>query len=160
MLVAIFLPGALLVAAALPFWESLRRRPGVRNMVAGVNAAVVGILLSALYDPVWTSAIRGKWDFALALALFGLLVYARWSPLWVVLAAAAAVGRWAGWPDGQRPRGYCARRRRDAAPAVARPRRLAAYWRQRGARFCRKASMPSPASSSIMLRAMTSAAYS
>ncbi|MCH4592803.1 chromate efflux transporter [Achromobacter xylosoxidans] len=96
MLVAIFLPGALLVAAALPFWESLRRRPGVRNMVAGVNAAVVGILLSALYDPVWTSAIRGKWDFALALALFGLLVYARWSPLWVVLAAAA--GGWAlGW---------------------------------------------------------------
>ncbi|MFY2654198.1 chromate efflux transporter [Achromobacter xylosoxidans] len=90
------LPGALLVAAALPFWESLRRRPGVRNMVAGVNAAVVGILLSALYDPVWTSAIRGKWDFALALALFGLLVYARWSPLWVVLAAAA--GGWAlGW---------------------------------------------------------------
>ena len=81
MLVAIFLPGALLVAAALPFWESLRRRPGVRNMVAGVNAAVVGILLSALYDPVWTSAIRGKWDFALALALIGLVVYARWSPV-------------------------------------------------------------------------------
>lgn len=96
MLVAVFLPGALLVAAALPFWESLRRRPGVRNMVAGVNAAVVGILLAALYDPVWTSAILTKADFALALGLFGLLVYARWSPLWVVLAAAA--GGWAlGW---------------------------------------------------------------
>ncbi|CAB3741418.1 putative chromate transport protein [Achromobacter ruhlandii] len=90
MLAAVFLPGALLVAAALPFWESLRRRPGVRNMVAGVNAAVVGILLAALYDPVWTQAISSKADFALALALFGLLVYARWSPLWVVLAAAAA----------------------------------------------------------------------
>jgi len=96
MLVAVFLPGALLLAAALPFWESLRRRPGVRNMVAGVNAAVVGILLAALYDPVWTSAILSKADFALALGLFGLLVYARWSPLWVVLAAAA--GGWAlGW---------------------------------------------------------------
>ena len=93
LLVAIFLPGALLVAAALPFWESLRRRPGVRNMVAGVNAAVVGILLSALYDPVWTGAILTKADFGLALALFGLLVYARWSPVWVVLAAAA--GGWA-----------------------------------------------------------------
>ncbi|CAB3699856.1 Chromate transport protein [Achromobacter insuavis] len=96
MLVAVFLPGALLLAAALPFLESLRRRPGVRNMVAGVNAAVVGILLAALYDPVWTSAILSKADFALALGLFGLLVYARWSPLWVVLAAAA--GGWAlGW---------------------------------------------------------------
>ncbi|MFY2566051.1 chromate efflux transporter [Achromobacter ruhlandii] len=96
MLAAVFLPGALLVAAALPFWESLRRRPGVRNMVAGVNAAVVGILLAALYDPVWTQAISSKADFALALALFGLLVYARWSPLWVVLAAAAA-GWGLGW---------------------------------------------------------------
>jgi chromate transporter len=65
-------------------------------MVAGVNAAVVGILLAALYDPVWTQAISSKADFALALALFGLLVYARWSPLWVVLAAAAA-GWGLGW---------------------------------------------------------------
>ncbi|MDQ6215674.1 chromate efflux transporter, partial [Achromobacter insolitus] len=65
LLVAIFLPGALLVAAALPFWESLRRRPGVRNLIAGVNASVVGILLSALYDPVWTSAIRDRADFGL-----------------------------------------------------------------------------------------------
>lgn len=93
LLATIFLPGALILAAALPFWESLRRRPGVRNMVAGVNAAVVGILLAALYDPVWTGAILNKADFGLALALFGLLVYARWSPVWVVLAAAA--GGWA-----------------------------------------------------------------
>ncbi|MBB1593067.1 chromate efflux transporter [Achromobacter sp. UMC46] len=92
-LAIIFLPGALLVAGALPFWESLRRRPGVRNIAAGVNAAVVGILLAALYDPVWTSAILSKADFALALLLFALLVYARWSPVWVVLAAAA--GGWA-----------------------------------------------------------------
>ena len=93
LLAAIFLPGALLVAAALPFWESLRRRAGVRNMIAGVNASVVGILLSALYDPVWISAIRDRADFGLALLLFGLLVYARWSPVWVVLLAAA--GGWA-----------------------------------------------------------------
>ncbi|MNI47823.1 putative chromate transport protein [compost metagenome] len=89
----IFLPGALLVAGALPFWESLRRRPGVRNMIAGVNASVVGILLAALYDPVWTSAILNKADFGLALLLFALLVYARWSAVWVVLLAAA--GGWA-----------------------------------------------------------------
>ena len=95
LLCVIFVPGALLLAAALPFWESLRRRPGVRNMIAGVNASVVGILLGALYDPVWTSAIQGKADFGLALLLFALLVYARWSPLWVVLLAAAA-----GWSLG------------------------------------------------------------
>lgn len=92
-LAIVFLPGALLVAGALPFWETLRRRPGVRNMAAGVNAAVVGILLAALYDPVWTTSILTKADFALALSLFALLVYARWSPVWVVLAAAA--GGWA-----------------------------------------------------------------
>ncbi|EHK65416.1 chromate efflux transporter [Achromobacter arsenitoxydans] len=96
LLCVIFLPGALLLTAALPFWESLRRRPGVRNMVAGVNASVVGILLGALYDPVWTSAILGKADFGLALLLFALLVYGRWSPVWVVLLAAA--GGWTlGW---------------------------------------------------------------
>jgi chromate transporter len=96
MLAMIFLPGALLLAGAMPFWDGLRRRPGVRNMLAGVNAAVVGVLLSALYDPVWTSAIRGPADFGLALLLFGLLVYARWSPVWVVMTAAA--GGWAlGW---------------------------------------------------------------
>ena len=56
--------------------------------MAGVNAAVVGILLAALYDPVWTSAIHGKADFALALAAFGLLVVGRVSPVWVVAGAA------------------------------------------------------------------------
>lgn len=96
LLCVIFVPGALLLAAALPFWDTLRRRPGVRNMVAGVNASVVGILLGALYDPVWTSAILGKADFGLALLLFALLVYGRWSPLWVVLLA--AISGWSlGW---------------------------------------------------------------
>jgi chromate transporter len=95
LLCVIFLPGALLLTAALPFWDTLRRRPGVRNMVAGVNASVVGILLGALYDPVWTSAVLSKADFGLALLLFALLVYARWSPLWVVMLAA-----FSGWTLG------------------------------------------------------------
>lgn len=95
MLVAIFLPAFLLVAGALPFWNALRRRSGVQNTMGGINAAVVGILTAALYDPVWTSAIRSRHDFALALAAFGLLVYARVSPVVVVAAAAAA-----GWALG------------------------------------------------------------
>lgn len=90
LLLAIFLPAFLLVAGALPFWETLRQRDGVQRAMAGVNAAVVGVLLAALYDPVWTSAIHSKADFGLALAAFGLLVYARLSPVWVVALAAVA----------------------------------------------------------------------
>jgi chromate transporter len=90
LLLVIFVPAALLVVGALPFWDALRQRDGVQSAMAGVNAAVVGILLAALYDPVWTSAIRGRADFAVALAAFALLVYARVSPLIVVLLAAAA----------------------------------------------------------------------
>jgi chromate transporter len=90
MLLVIFVPAALLVVGALPFWDALRQRDGVQSAMAGVNAAVVGILLAALYDPVWTSAIHGRLDFATALAAFALLVYARWSPLLVVLLSAAA----------------------------------------------------------------------
>jgi chromate transporter len=80
---------------ALPFWDALRGRAGVRSVVAGINAGVVGLLLSALYDPVWTGAIGSRADFGLALAAFGLLVYARMSPLLVVALAAAA-----GWAMG------------------------------------------------------------
>src|SRR5262249_42418687 len=58
-LVAIFLPSFLLLIGALPFWESLRRRPAVQSTLRGINAAVVGLLLAALYKPVWTSAIFG-----------------------------------------------------------------------------------------------------
>ena len=90
LLLAIFLPAFLLVVGALPFWETLRQRDGVQRAMAGVNAAVVGVLLAALYDPVWTSAIHSKADFGLALAAFGLLVYARLSPVWVVGLAAVA----------------------------------------------------------------------
>jgi chromate transporter len=89
-LLAIFLPAWLLVVGALPFWDTLRQRPALQSALAGVNAGVVGILLAALYDPVWTSAIGSRADFGLALAAFGLLVHARLSPLLVVAFAAGA----------------------------------------------------------------------
>jgi chromate transporter len=89
----IFLPAFLLVVGALPFWDALRGRVGIRSTMAGVNAGVVGILLSALYDPVWINAIHSRSDFALALAAFGLLVYARTPPPAVV--ALAALAGWA-----------------------------------------------------------------
>jgi chromate transporter len=90
MLIAIFVPAFLLVVGALPFWDSLRQRADLRSTMAGVNAGVVGILLAALYDPVWTSAVHGRTDFAIALAAFGLLVIGRVSPLAVVALSAAA----------------------------------------------------------------------
>ena len=90
MLLAIFLPAFLLVVGALPFWDALRQRDAVQSAMAGVNAGVVGILLAALYDPVWTSAIRGRADFAIGLAAFALLVQARVSSFLVVVLAAAA----------------------------------------------------------------------
>ena len=91
-LVAIFLPAFLLVVGALPFWDALRGRPRFRAALRGINAAVVGLLLAALYHPVWTSAIHAPADFALALAAFGLLAW--WSlPPWVVVAFAAAGGQ-------------------------------------------------------------------
>jgi chromate transporter len=92
-LVAIFAPAFLLVVGALPFWDAVRRRDGLRAATAGVSAGVVGILLAALYDPIWTSAIHTRADFALALAAFALLVYARVSP--IVAVAFCAVGGWA-----------------------------------------------------------------
>ncbi|KQP13900.1 chromate efflux transporter [Pseudorhodoferax sp. Leaf265] len=96
LLLVIFAPAALVLLAALPFWQLLRVRPGVQAALAGVNAAVVGVLLAALYDPVWTSGIQGRGDFALALAAFGLLVVGRCSPV-LVVALAAAAGQALGW---------------------------------------------------------------
>lgn len=93
LLVAVFTPAFLLVVGALPFWESLRQREGVQRSMAGVNAAVVGILIAALYDPVWTSAIHSRADFGLAVCAFGLLIFGRLSPMWVV--ALCAVAGWA-----------------------------------------------------------------
>lgn len=90
LLIAIFVPAFLLVLGALPFWEPLRQRDGIQRAMAGVNAAVVGVLAAALYEPVWISAIHSRADFGLALAAFGLLVYGRQSPVLVVALAALA----------------------------------------------------------------------
>lgn len=87
-LVAVFLPAFLLTIGALPFWEALRRRPSIQRALQGINAAVVGILLAALYDPVWTSSIRSTGDFALALVAFSLLIFWNQSPLRVVMFTA------------------------------------------------------------------------
>ena len=87
---AIFVPSFLLVVGALPFWEALRARPAAQSALRGVNAAVVGILLAALYNPVWTSAILRPLDLALALAAFGLLQFWKTPPWLVVLLSALA----------------------------------------------------------------------
>jgi len=87
-LAAVFLPSFLLVLGALPHWNAWRQKTGMRAALNGINAAVVGILLAALYDPIFTSAIEGRGDFALAAAAFALLVFWKLSPLWVVLFTA------------------------------------------------------------------------
>lgn len=87
-LVAIFLPGFLLLVGTLPFWDGLRTRPVARAAMAGTNAAVVGILGAALYDPVFTSAVTSPAAFALALACFALLMVWKTPPWAVVLVAA------------------------------------------------------------------------
>lgn len=89
-LAAIFLPGFLLLVAALPYWETLRARASARRALAGVNAAVVGLLAAALYDPIWTSAVLAPLDFVLAASGFLALVLWRAPPLAVVAALAAA----------------------------------------------------------------------
>jgi chromate transporter len=92
-LVAIFLPSPLLLVGVLPFWDSLRRRQAVQAGLNGINAAVVGLLLAALYNPVWTSAIHAPADFAIGIVAF--LLLALWSvPPWlvVVLGALGAAG--------------------------------------------------------------------
>lgn len=92
-LIAIFLPSFLLLFGALPFWNSLRQRADVQSALAGINAAVVGLLLAALYTPVWTSAIGGPADFAIAAVAFLMLVFWKVPPwLVVVLGALARVG--------------------------------------------------------------------
>ena len=82
---AIFLPGFLLVAGVLPLWRAIAGRPIAASIVAGVNAAVVGILGAALYDPVWTSAVHGPLDMAIALVAFTLLAAWRVSAIIVVI---------------------------------------------------------------------------
>jgi chromate transporter len=89
-LVAIFLPGLLALLAALPFWTLLRARPGVQASMRGANAAVVGLLASALYNPVWTNTVRGPVDFASVLAGFVLLTAFKAPPILVVALGLAA----------------------------------------------------------------------
>jgi chromate transporter len=95
LLLAVFAPALLLVVGLLPFWEALRQRPGVRTAMTGLNAGVVGLLVAALIDPVWPSAIHTPADFALALLALLALIRWRLSPLWVVLGCAGAGALWA-----------------------------------------------------------------
>jgi chromate transporter len=90
-LCAIFLPSFLLVIGALPFWDLLRSVPIFQSALKGINAAVVGLLLAALYNPVWTSAIYSPADFALGLVAFGLLMFWKYPP-WLVVILTAAGG--------------------------------------------------------------------
>ncbi|CAN7703669.1 chromate efflux transporter [Bradyrhizobium sp. LjRoot220] len=90
-LVALALPGLLLVYGMLPFWDAMRTRPAAQAAMRGTNAAVVGILAAALYHPVWTSAVVTPRDFALALAGFLLLTVWKWPP-WIVVVLLAGAG--------------------------------------------------------------------
>ena len=89
---AMFLPSFLLVIGAVPFWDRLRSWASFGGALRGINAAVVGLLLAALYNPVWTSAIHGRDDFALALAGLALLAIWKWPP-WLVVALSALAGQ-------------------------------------------------------------------
>ncbi|MBR0916515.1 chromate efflux transporter [Bradyrhizobium japonicum] len=89
-LVGIFLPGILVLLGAMPFWDSFRKRTDAQAVMRGVNAAVVGVLGAALYDPVWTTTVHTGKDFGIALVGFVLLVAWRAPPLVVVAFSAAA----------------------------------------------------------------------
>ena len=92
-LFAIFLPSWLLIAGALPFWHQLRAKAWMQAALRGANAAVVGILLSALYSPVITEGVKSARDVAVAFVAFGLLE--SWKvPPWAVVLITAAAGHW------------------------------------------------------------------
>jgi chromate transporter len=94
-LVAVFVPSFLLIIGALPFWSDLRRWPQAQAALRGVNAAVVGLLLAALYDPVWTAGIESGADFALGAAAF-LALYMWKAPPWLVVMLCAIGGGFIG----------------------------------------------------------------
>jgi chromate transporter len=95
-LVAIFLPGALLVYASLPFWNLFRQHPAFQRALSGINAAVVGILLAALYLTIWTQTVHQPSDFGVVLVAFALLtVWKR--PPWQVVIVGAIAGAALGW---------------------------------------------------------------
>lgn len=97
-LLAIFAPSFLLVAGALPFWERLRRNVRAQAALSGINAAVVGLLLAALYQPVWTSAIHAPQDFGLALVALVALMFWKLPPWLVVVGSGVAGGLLSGLP--------------------------------------------------------------
>ncbi|MED1864619.1 chromate transporter [Fictibacillus nanhaiensis] len=88
---AIFLPAFLLILGSLPFWNMLRQNAKIKGALMGVNAAVVGILISAFYQPIWTSTIIKPIDFAFAAVLFSMLVYWKLPP-WVIVVTGALGG--------------------------------------------------------------------
>lgn len=90
-LVFIFLPSMLLVLGVLPFWEKLRSLPPAQSVLAGTNAAVVGLLLAAFYNPVFTEGIGGRFEVIIALCAFGLLQFMK-TPSWAVVGLSAAAG--------------------------------------------------------------------
>ncbi len=89
-LFGIFLPGILILLGTLPFWDAFRKRAAAQSMMRGVNAAVVGLLGAALYNPVWTSSVKTPADFGIALVGFVLLTVWRAPPLFVVIVSALA----------------------------------------------------------------------
>ncbi|MFZ0445830.1 MAG: chromate efflux transporter [Bacillus sp. (in: firmicutes)] len=89
--IAIFLPAFLLVIGTLPFWDILRSHPKMRGSLMGVNAAVVGILISAFYHPIWTSSILSPIDFAFAASLYSMLAFWKLPP-WIVVITGAIGG--------------------------------------------------------------------
>jgi chromate transporter len=89
-LIGIFLPGLLILIGTLPFWATFRARAGAQAAMRGINAAVVGILGGAFYDPVWTSSVKTTEDFGVALVAFVLLIMWRAPPLLVVVIGAVA----------------------------------------------------------------------
>lgn len=88
---AIFLPAFLLILGTLPFWDALRSNPKIKGALLGINASVVGILISALYNPIWTSSIHTAKDFALAAILFSMLVHWKLPP-WIIVVTGALGG--------------------------------------------------------------------
>ncbi|WP_261130313.1 chromate efflux transporter [Bacillus sp. Marseille-Q3570] len=88
---AIFLPAFLLIFGALPFWDTLRKNQKMKGALLGVNAAVVGILVAAFYQPIWTSSVTSAIDFAFAAVLFSMLVYYKLPP-WIVVITGALGG--------------------------------------------------------------------
>lgn len=89
--IAIFLPAFLLVVGVLPFWDQMRSKSYIQGALLGINAAVVGILLAAFYDPIWTSSVMNTIDFVIAVLLFSLLTFWK-APPWIIVVLGAFSG--------------------------------------------------------------------